>query len=447
MHHKAIPGPRGLPLLGVINARDDTLGFYRDCHARYGELTRYQALKKFEWYFVAHPEDIQQVLLGSHETYYKGVAWERLRMLLGNGLLASNGDHWKRQRRLLLPAFARGHHARYGEQMGHVTQEILGEWRVAAREGRTLELTSEMMRLALLNAGGSLLGTDMRPVADEVGQHLSLMIEYLQLRGFSWEAWRGRKGFDRALHALHAIVDGVIARRRAAPRPGDEPRDVLDILLEARDEETGEPLSERDLRDEVITVLVAGHETVAVALTWTSHLLSQHPLVAERMRAEVDQVVGSRAPQVGDLPRLPFVKAVVQESMRLYPPVWALSRQTEGEVPMRGYTLPHNALMLIMPYVTHRHPDFWDDPETFDPDRWSEERSRGRHKFAYFPFGGGPHLCIGAGFAMMEAQLAIAAIAQRFDVDVVPGQTIEPTVWMTLRPRHGLHVTLRERSA
>jgi cytochrome P450 len=239
----------------------------------------------------------------------------------------------------------------------------------------------------------------------------------------------------RALRTLDEVVFGILRDRR---RGASEGGDLLSTLVELRDEETGEGMSDRQLRDEVMTLLLAGHETTANALAWTWHLLGRHPAAAERLRAELAAVLGRRMPTVADLPQLPWTRMVLEEAMRLYPPAWLISRAAMEDDVIGGYHVPRGATVILSPWVTHRHPDLWDDPERFDPERFAPARVAARPRFAYFPFGGGPRLCIGSGFAMTEAQLVLASVASRYRLEPVPGHEprLEPLV--TLRPRDGL---------
>ncbi len=245
--------------------------------------------------------------------------------------------------------------------------------------------------------------------------------------------------FKRARAELDRVVYDIIAsrRRRHAPKG-----DLLDMLLAAREQGSGEGMTDRQLRDEVMTLLLAGHETTATTLTWTWYLLSKHPGAARKLRAELDVVLGGRLPGVGDLPALEYTQRVVRESMRLYPPVWVISRTAIEEDEIGGYTIPAGSILLLSQYAMHRHPDFWENPEGFDPDRFSPERSEGRHRYAYFPFGGGPRLCIGANLAMLETELILAILAQRYRLELLPGHPVEPEPLITLRPRYGMKMML-----
>jgi cytochrome P450 len=246
------------------------------------------------------------------------------------------------------------------------------------------------------------------------------------------------------MSTLDNVVYAIINERRKQPVDLDTP-DLLWMLLSARDEETGEGMSDQQLRDEVLILLLAGHETTATALTWTWYLLSQHPEVESRLHDELDTVLGGRRPSVEDLDKLPYTRMVIQEVLRLYPPAFGFTRHAVAEDEIGGYRIPANSMVFLTPYCTHRHPACWEEPEVFDPERFTPERSAGRPRFAYFPFGGGPRQCIGNAFALMEAQLVLASVAQRYCLRLVPGHPVEPQVQLTLRPRYGLPMTLHPR--
>lgn len=443
---RAIPGPKGLPFFGVLNARPDTLNFYRNMHAQFGELTRYEAFKKFSWYFVAHPDDIEQVMLGSTDVYHKGIGWNRVRLVLGDGLLVSEAALHRRQRRIMLPAFNKSHHENFSHTMVQIIQETLDEWQQKVRSGQnTFDMADEMMRLALMNVGSTMFGSDMRDIATPMGEALHVILYWVHLRAVSLESLRGKKQFQAALAKLHGLIDGIIAARRQKHRQNETFDDVLDLLLLARDEESGQPLSDQLVRDEIVTMIVAGHETAAVGLSWTWYLLSQNPQCAAKLRAEIDDNLRGNVPTMADLPAMPYLKMTIQEGMRLYPPVWGISRQLTQPTIIRGYELPPQAILVIFPYVTHRHPAYWDNPDEFRPERFDVETSKGRPRFAYFPFGGGQRMCLGAGFAMLETQFIVAMVMQKFEINVVPNHPVEPALYPSLRLKHGLAVTLRER--
>ncbi len=447
----AIPGPPAHPLLGNLReARRDPLAFYPAARRDYGDIVRFRSLGPLRWYLFSHPDDIDYVLRRNARNYHKGIFAASIVPLVGEGLLTSEGEVWRRQRRLEQPAFHRQRLAALAADMTAAAVATAEGWGEPARVGRPLDVAAEMSRLTLQIVGRALLGTDTSGAAATVAGALPATLEYTMYRAESvfplplrLPTPRNRR-FLRARAALDRLVYGIIAERRRTGADGD---DLLSMLLAARDAETGEAMTDRQLRDEVLTILLAGHETTAVALSWTWFLLSQHPEAEATLHAELARVLGGRAPTAADVPRLPYTRQVIEEAMRLYPPVWATGRQALGDDEVRGYRLPAGSPVVLSPWVTHRHPDFWERPDAFEPERFAPGRAAGRPHLAYFPFGGGQRQCIGNGFALLEAQLIVATLAQRYRLRPVPGHPIEPEPTVTLRPRHGLPMTLHERSA
>jgi len=300
-----------------------------------------------------------------------------------------------------------------------------------------------MTRLTLTIVAKALFSADLSDDAEVIGAALTEVNRQLgefHLLDMLWMIPTLRKRrFRDAVRALDRVVDKIIDQRRRSTRRN---QDLLSMLLDAVDEETSQAMTPRQVRDEVLTLLLAGHETTANALVWTWYLLSQNPDAADKLHQELAGVLGERAPSALDLPQLPYTRMVVEESMRLYPPAWAISRNAVGEDQIGGYRVPRKTNLIICSFVTHRHPALWDDPERFDPERFSPERSEGRPNFAYLPFGGGPRICIGKGFAMTEAQLILATVAQRYRLRLMPGHPVELHPLVTLRPRHGMRMTL-----
>lgn len=448
----APPEALGSPLLGVIPAlRADAPGFLLRRRAELGDVFSFRIGPRRRL-FVAHPDAIERVLVGNNANYRKHSVYRKLRPLLGDGLLTSDGQRWLRQRRLIQPVFHRRRIAAFGEAMTASTRALLGgRWARAAEEGRPLDVAAEMMRLTLTIVGRTLFSADVSGDAETVGRALSVSLRHANGRMRALVDLPERvptpanRRFLRSRRALDALVYGLIAERR---RQGlaTAPNDLLTLLLEAGDGAEGaERMSDRQIRDEAMTLFLAGHETTANALAWAFLLLARHPAERRRLEAELDGVLGGRVPTAEDLGDLQRTERVVKEAMRLYPPAWAIGRRSlTGDV-LGGYAVPGGTDVLISAYVTHRHPELWEDPEGFDPDRFLPERSADRHRFAYLPFGGGPRQCIGNGFAMMEATLVLATVAQRYRLALVPGSEValEPTV--TLRPRHGLPMRLERR--
>jgi cytochrome P450 len=435
------PGPRGHWLLGSMpDFLNDSLGYLRRMAQDYGDVVRYR-VAHMTWYQVNHPDGIARILQENNRNYGKGeLTLGILRPVAGNGLFLSEGEFWLRQRRLMQPTFHHKHLAGFDTMIVEATQARLERWGAYASSGQPLDIMSEMSALTSDVVSRVLFST---PAGDSAGvaQAVSTLAEDIGYR-FAVPFYppprvptpRNRRQ-RAALAALDRAIYEIIAARRRGDTSGD---DLLNLLLNVRDEETGEGMSDGQLRDELITLFVAGHETTAVALTWVWHLLAAHPDAADRVRAEQAGVLGDRVPAAADLPRLAYARMVIDETMRLYPPAWITNRQALADDEICGYHIPAGAIVLISPYVLHRHPDYWDHPDAFDPERFTPERSAGRPHYAYFPFGGGPRQCIGKGLALMEAQLILAAVAQRFRLRHAPGHAAVLQGQLTLRPRGGL---------
>jgi len=451
LRHKTPPGPRGDWLLGM--ARDfqrDLLGTMLAVHQQYGDVVRYR-FALWHGYMVNHPDGVKRILQDNHRNYNKDTyTFQLMRPLVGNGLLTSEGDFWLRQRRLAQPAFHRQRIAAFGALMTDAALDMLGRWQAAAGRGEPLDVSKEMMRLTLRIAGLTLFGLDISHEADVVGRSFTEASEYvahtsldplaLLLAGFPTPA---QLRYRAALRELDKVVRAIIAERRHNLQ---DTGDLLSMLMLARDEDTGQGMDDRRLRDEVMTLLLAGHETTANTLAWTWYLLSGHPAVEQKLHAELTNVLRGRAPTIQDLPNLPYLRMVIEESLRLYPPAYSTSRKAIAADEIGGYYIPANAVIFVSSFVMHRHPDFWENVEAFDPERFTPERSANRPPFVYFPFGGGPRLCIGNQFALTEAQLILATVAQRFALRLVPGHPVALEPLITLRPRHGLAMTLHPRS-
>lgn len=444
------PGPRGLPLLGSsLSVQRDTLGFF-DAARTYGDIYRFKLLSPvgiLTVHVLSRPEYVRHVLRDHQANYRKSGAYDRLSAVIGNGLLTSEGDFWRRQRRLAQPAFHRSRLALLGKTMTAATEEMLAQrWEAAARAGTPLDVAEEMTRLTLTIVGRTMLSTDLADRSSEVGQAVRYLLEYTDRRikavavlPESVPTPRNRR-FRRSLKILDDLVYTLIDERRGQ---GEDRGDLLSMLAAARDEETGEAMSERQLRDELMTILIAGHETTAAALSWAWYLLSKHPEVARTMTAELDSVLGGRPPTFDDLPSLPYTGMVFKETLRLYPPGWMIARIAREYDEIGGYAIPKGSRVAVSPYVVHRNPALWENPEGFDPERFAPGRATGRPDYAYFPFGGGPRKCIGGNFATMEATLVLATVAQRYLPELVPGFRVRPEAAISLRPKEGLPMILR----
>lgn len=443
------PGPRGNVVLGSIgDIYRDRLRFVLDVARTYGDVAQYR-VAHMRMYQVNHPAGVRHLLHDNHRNYSKDVAtFGTLRLILGNGLFTSDGDFWRRQRRLAQPAFHRRRVAAFGELMTDATLAMQERWRPRADRYQPLDVATEFMRLTMEVVTRALFSTSVDRDIDTIGRAITTLLNDVTFR-FTFPFYPPLKvptPRNRRFLAARATLDGVvyriIAERRR--RPGEHD-DLLSLLMEARDEETGEGMSDKQLRDEVITLFVAGHETTANALTWASYLLSTHVAVARRLQAEVDEALQGRIPTAADLPKLPYTRMVIDETLRLYPPAWITNRRAIEDDIVCGYRIPADAMVSISPYVTHRDPSIWENPEGFDPDKFAPERAAARPHYAYFPFGGGPRQCIGKGFALMESTLVLALLTQRYELHLVPGRRVEAEAMATLRPRYGMWMTAHPR--
>jgi cytochrome P450 len=423
----------------------DPLAFLTDLAQRYGDIARVP-LGAETLYLFNHPDLIREVLVTQHRNFHKGRGLERARMLLGTGLLTSEDEFHLRQRRLAQPAFHRQRVAAYGATMAAYAAARRDRWRA----GAVIDAHREMMALTLAIVGKTLFDADVEHEAAEIGEALATTFEAFQfgfLLPFGELLERlplpATLRFKKARARLDATIYRLIEERR---RSGADHGDLLSMLLLAQDTEgDGGGMTDLQLRDEAMTLFLAGHETTANALTWTWYLLSQHPAVEARLHAEVDAALGGRLPAADDLGALPYTRMVLAESMRLYPPAWILGRRAVAPFEAGGYEIPTRSIVLMSQFVTHRDARWFPDPEQFDPERFTPDRQAQRPKFAYFPFGGGPRVCIGEQFAWMEGVLVLATIAQRWRLSLVPGHPVALQPIITLRPKFGMRMTVTPR--
>ncbi|HEV7398307.1 MAG TPA: cytochrome P450 [Pyrinomonadaceae bacterium] len=440
------PGPRRrIPLAGLLAYRKGPLPFFQNLAQQYGDIS-YFKLGLQDAYFLNHPDLIKEVLVTNSQNFMKGLALQRAKRLLGEGLLTSEGEFHRRQRRLAQPAFHRARIASYGELMVQYAAAMSERW----SDGASLDISEEMMRLTLAIVGQTLFAADVESDAPEVGRAMSVVMELFNTITIPFFELLQKlplpqlRRFDGAKTKLDAIIFRMIADRRQS---GEDRGDLLSMLLLAQDVEgDGGQMSDSQLRDELMTIFLAGHETTANALTWTWYLLSQNPEVESRMHAEIDNVLGGRLPTVADVPALVCTEKVLSESMRLYPPAWAIGRMAQVECEIGGYFIPKRSLVLMSQFVMHRDARFFVEPNRFDPERWQPEARDARPQFSYFPFGGGNRRCIGEGFAWMEGILLLATLAQRWRMHLDPNHHVEVRPVITLRPKHGMRMTLQRRS-
>ncbi|HYG66500.1 MAG TPA: cytochrome P450 [Anaeromyxobacteraceae bacterium] len=433
---------RGWPLLGDLAAiRRDPLAFFARV-AREGDLVPLRLGR--ELLLLNHPDHVQRVLHDNAGNYRKSFLYRRIEPLVGKGLLTAEGADWKRKRRLAQPAFHRERLGSFVAIMAAHTGAMLERWDAAAARGAPVDVSAEMMRLTLGIVGHALFGQDLLGEADTAGRALTTALRITNDRFFSavylppWVPTPTNLRFARAKRVLDALVERLVAARRGgAPR-----EDLLGMLMAARDDESGEGLTDAELRDEVMTMVLAGHETTANALGWALHLLGGAPDVDARVHAQAAEVLGGRAAALADLPRLELVARVNQESMRLFPPAWVFGREAIEADRFGDLPVPAGQPVTICTWTLHRDPRFFGDPGRFDPDRFLPERSASRPRFAYVPFAAGPRMCIGHAFATMEMTVALAMIANRYRLEPVPGRPVEPEASVTLRPRSGIWMRL-----
>jgi cytochrome P450 len=443
------PGPRGLPILGVLPAvRRNPTALFMNAARRFGDVV-YLKIGPRRGYLITNPADIRHVLQDNARNYHKSPLYDKLRISLGNGLLTSEDEFWLRQRRIAQPAFNRQRIAALASVMAGAARETAAEWQTLASAGDPVDIDEEMMRLGRTVVLRALLGADLGPFAATldpawaiINQHIG---ESFWSLGFTdrFQTAKQRR-FQSARAVLRGAVDHVISERRRSP---SDSADLLSMLLSARDEETGEAMTDEQLHVEVTTFLLAGQETTSLALTWTWYLLSQHAGAQRRVEEELDAALDGRPPDYADLVNLPYSRMVIDEALRLYPPAWGFSRQALADDELGGFHLPRGWLAFVIPYVLHRLPAFWQAAEDFDPERFSPEHTAQRPKFVYLPFGAGPRQCIGSHFALIETHLVVATLAQSYRLHLAPGHRVEPWPLITLRPRFGMPMFIERRTA
>jgi cytochrome P450 len=434
--------------MDFIAFRRDSISFIENL-ARYGDIS-YFRMGPQDVYFLNHPDYVKDVLVTHQQNFTKGRALQRAKRLLGEGLLTSEGDFHRRQRRLAQPAFHRHQVASYAVLMTAYAAQMRGNW----RDGETLDIADEMMRLTLAIVGKTLFDADVEAEADEIRAALTDIVKLFNAMMLPFSELLEKlplpqkRRFQRAKQRLDATIYRMIDERRRSSS-GEARGDLLSMLLEARDEEgDGTGMTDEQVRNEAMTIFLAGHETTANALTWTWYLLSEHPGAEARLHEEIDAVLeDGRLPTFEDMSRLRYTEMVLAEAMRLYPPAWALGRLSINDYEIGGYLIPPRSLVLMSPYVMHRDERYFPEPTRFDPERWTTAERESRPQFSYFPFGGGARRCIGEGFARMEGVLLIATLAQRWRLRHVQTHRIALQPAITLRPKHGMSMTLERRSA
>ena len=436
------PGPEPHFLIGNFPlGRPDPLAVFSGWAREFGDIFYYRA----GWihvYFLNSPELIESVLVTNQQNFRKDRVIQNSRWFLGQGLLTSEGGEWLRQRRLSQPAFHRERLALYARIINGCAEEMLDSW----KDGENRDVHQEMMQLTLRVVAKVLFSVDVKNESKEVAAALNLLMKHSSGARMLLPPWVRYLPLPflirvrRAVRQLDEVVYRIIRERR---RSENDNGDLLSMLMSARDED-GSRMTDRQLRDEVMTFLLAGHETTALSLSWAWFLLSENPEAENKLHHELARVLDGKNPSFEDLPRLCYTEAVVKESVRLYPPAWSLARTAAEDFEIGGYLVPAGSNVVMSQWIMHRDPRFFPSPEQFDPGRWFEEHTQRLPRFAYFPFGGGPRYCVGASFAMMEATLLLAAIAQRFRLRMVPGHKVVPVPSITLRPKYGIKMSLHQ---
>jgi cytochrome P450 len=438
------PGPKGTLLLGSLpDFARDILGYMTHCAREYGDIV-YLRLAGWDVFQLNHPDLIDVVLRQERDNFVKHrFFWRHVTAIFGNGLLTSEGDFWLRQRRLAAPAFHPDRIAAYGDVMVRYAERLADGW----QDGEVRDVHRDMMKVTMEIVSKTLFDADVERDVDDVGRAFDVVLKEIGSR--FRRPFRipdavptpGNVRYRRGVAALNRVINRIIAERRASPA---DRGDLLSMLMSARDDD-GAAMSDEQLRDELVTLFLAGHETTAIVLSWTWHLLAQHPLVRDRLVAELFGELDRRPATVADLPRLPYADAVLKEAIRLYPPAYVLGREAVADCEIGGWQIPAGATIYMSPWVIHRDPRWFTSPETFLPERWLDGLAARLPRFVYFPFGGGPRVCIGDRFATMEAVLILATLARRFRFERTSDAEIVPFPSITLRPEGGVPLKLVRR--
>ncbi|MET8676857.1 cytochrome P450 [Streptomyces sp. NPDC004647] len=444
---RQVPGPRGVPILGSLPQwKASTAEFLLRVQRDYGEISRIK-LGPQNVYLVSDPDAVGHVLKGNSGNYVRGALYDQFRIVMGDGLLTTDGEFWKAHRRAVQPAFLRKAVSAVGPYTVDATNEMLDDWEARARRGEPVDLITETLRLTLITLSRSLFGFDIRPATPVLKDVVDNVIEVMFKHGSvtemlpSWVPTKRNRLISRDRRIFTRLVD-EIRERHAATGEGR----LMELMEAATDPVTGARWTDEEIRDEMLTIFLAGHETTAVALLWTLLSTANNPAVQEEMEEEVDRVLGGRVPRPEDVEDLHFTKCVIDESLRLYPPIWVYPRDAVDADELGGYPIPANSSVLLSPLVSHRNPRFWENPEAFDPHRFDPERAKQRPKMTYFPFGAGARMCIGNFMALLELRIAVAMISQRFRLSLLPGNFIRyGDTSISLRPMSEVLVTLHPR--
>lgn len=443
---KLPPGPKPkFPLAHLFSFQRDSLAFLKTIANDYGDIAHFR-IGPLRVVLLNHPEFVKEVLTSQHKNFVKGRPLEMSKEVLGEGLLTSEGAFHDRQHRLIQPMFHRNMMDTYTPVIADCTKRLLGQW----EDGLQVDMMQEMTRLSINIAGKIFFNADLEEEASEINQALTCVARLFGKVAIPFsESWLklplpGNRQFFNAKARLVQTIDRLIAERRNSHSVSD---DLLSILLQAQEHSNPQPLTDQQVRDEALTMFLTAFDTTSIALTWTWYLLAQHPGVEERLYGEVTTVLGSRFPDIRTLPTLNFTRSVFGESMRLYPPLYLIAREARGPFTIGNYVIPGRTLMLMSPYLIHRDPRFYHQPECFDPGTWEVGSKKEGFKYRYFPFGGGPRACIGQPLAWLEGTFVLAALAQSWRMELLPGYRVEKLQLINLRPKHGLPMILRRRKS
>ncbi len=442
-----VSGPKGLPISGnVLEFRKDPLQFLTRITEEYGDLVHIRFGPQRHAYLINDPEQIKEILVTKQAHFKKAKGLQVAKATVGEGILTSEGQHHLRQRRLMQPAFRRERVASYGDVMVKHTASMMESW----KDGEIRNISKDMMELTLAIITETMFGADVTADVSKIGDAIDVGLHYVSRKATSFidlpleVPTKRNREFMQSREVLDNVIYSIIEQRRQ--KPDQESKDLLSMLLAARDEEDGTGMTDEQVRDEVMTIFIAGHETTANTISWIWYLLAQHPEVEQKLWAELDRVLAGRKPTVEDIPQLPFTNLIITEAMRLYPAAWMMNREVVDEVEIGGHTYKPGDTLMMSQYVMHRNPKYYEQPDRFDPERFSGDLLKQNPQFAYFPFGGGPRICIGNNFALMELALIMATVCQAFQFRLTDEQpVVEPEPLVTLRPKHGMKMQVRKR--
>ncbi len=441
------PGPRGLPFLGcVLPFRKDPIGYLMDAWSSFGDVVRLNIRGKTV-HLVTRPEHIEHVLVRGRRTYFKGYGYDDQKLLLGEGLITSEGELWERQHRIMQPLFTPRGTMRFVNVMVNAIRDMLARWEPLADGKHVIQVDEEMARLTGNIIVRILFSRDLNDETSRIDEAFQYCVGFIDRRSADLIAppmfvpTPANRRFKQCLNDIHQYVEARIDERR--DRPVEE--DLLSVLLGARDEKTGERMDRLQLRDELVTLFVAGYQTTMHALTWTWYLLDRHRQAEGVLWKEQHSVLNGDLPTFAAVQRLQYARMVFQEAMRLYPPIKVIVREAAADDEIDGYHIPAGSLVLVSPYITQRHPALWEKPARFDPERFTPEQTERRSRYAYLPFSAGPRICLGANFAMLEAALVLSMAIRQYRLELVPGHPVEPSMDVKTWPLHGMPMTVHRR--